>query len=306
MPLHPQLVPLAEGMSGPDAVKMSDMTPDEARASYLALAGLFGPGENVGAVADRTVPGPEGEIPVRVYTPSDVDGPAPVVVFYHGGGWVIGDLDSHDRECRAICNRARCIVVSVHYRLAPEAPFPAAFDDAVAALDWVGANAAAVGGDPARIAVAGDSAGGNLAAAVSLMARDLGGPAVGFQLLIYPIVDCDFDRPSYTENADGYMLTRDVMMWFWDQYVPDTARRSDPYVNVLATEDLRGLPPTHVITAEYDPLRDEGEAYAARLEAAGVPVTHTRYDGMIHGFLSFADFVDVGKQALTEAAAALQ
>jgi len=293
-------------MSGPDAVKMSDMTPDEARASYLALAGLFGPGENVGAVADRTVPGPEGEIPVRVYTPSDVDGPAPVVVFYHGGGWVIGDLDSHDRECRAICNRARCIVVSVHYRLAPEAPFPAAFDDAVAALDWVGANAAAVGGDPARIAVAGDSAGGNLSAAVAVHARDHGGPKLCFQLLIYPAVDLaggEAAHPSLLENREGPFLTLETMRWFQAQFVgpaPSASTLENPQLSPLLAESHENLPPAHIVTAELDPLRDEGRAYAKVLEAAGVPVSFHEYDGMAHIFFQLSPISDDAKALLDE------
>lgn len=303
MPLNPQLVPLAEGMQGPDAVDMSDMTPDEARAAYLALAGLFGPGEDVGEVADRTLPGPAGEIPVRVYTPADAPGPLPVVVFYHGGGWVIGDLDSHDRECRAICNRARCVVVSVHYRRAPEAPFPAAFDDAVAALDWVGAHAAEVGGDPARIAVAGDSAGGNLSAAVAIHARDNDGPKLCFQLLVYPAVDAaggPAAHPSLEENRDGPFLTLDTMNWFFTQYVPDGTDERDPRLSPLHAASHEGLPPAHVVTAELDPLRDEGRAYAKQLEAAGVSTSFHEYDGMAHIFFQLSPISDDAQALLDE------
>ena len=301
MPLDPQIRLVLDNL--PDNLfDVHTTTPQELRKLYAEQTTIpIFPKEPVARVEERSIPGPAGEISVRIYAP-ERSAERPPLVFFHGGGWVIGNLDTHDGKVRKLANATERSVVSVDYRLAPEAPFPAAAEDCFAALRWVDGNRGIVGAGVGAPAVAGDSAGGNLAAAVSLMARDRGGPALGFQLLIYPIVDCDFDRPSYTENADGYMLTRDVMMWFWDQYVPDAAGRSDPYVNVLASEDLSGLPPTHVITAEYDPLRDEGEAYAARLEAAGVPVTHTRYDGMIHGFLSFADFVDKAKQALAEAA----
>jgi acetyl esterase len=318
MPLHPQLVPLAEGMAGPDAVKMSDMTPDEARASYLALSALFGPGEAVGSVEDRVVPGPAGEIPVRVYTPAELSGPAPVVVFYHGGGWVIGDLESHDRECRAICNRARAIVVSVHYRRAPEAPFPAAFEDSVAALDWVGAHAGELGGDPTRIAVAGDSAGGNLSAAVALHARDHGGPKLCFQLLVYPAVDAAGDEqtyPSLVENEAGPFLTTETMTWFQSHYVaggdvealsklPGETLR-DPRMSPLHAASHEGLPPTHVVTAELDPLRDQGRAYAEVLESAGVPVTLHEYDGMAHIFFQLSPICDDAKALIDECGALL-
>ena len=300
MPLHPQLAPLAEGMQGPEAVKMSDMTPDEARASYIALANLFGPGEEVGSVEDRTVPGPAGAVPVRVYSPAAGEGPLPVVVFYHGGGWVIGDLDSHDRECRAICNRANAIVASVHYRRAPEAPFPAAFEDAVAALEWIGANAAELGGDPARIAVAGDSAGGNLSAAVAIHARDNAGPRLCYQLLVYPAVDFASDYASEEENVDGPFLTVETMDWFKAQYLPAGVDASDPRLSPLRAASHEGLPPTLVVTAELDPLRDQGRAYAKALEAAGVPVTLHEYDGMAHLFFQLSAISDDAKALLDE------
>ncbi len=304
MPLHPQLVPLAEGMQGPDAVQMSDMTPDEARASYLALAQLFPGTEEVGSVSDRSVPGPAGEIPVRVYTPSGASGALPVVVFYHGGGFVIGDLDSHDRECRAICNKANCIVVAVHYRLAPEAPFPAAFEDAYAALEWVGENAAHLGGDPMRIAVAGDSAGGNLSAAVAIHARDHGGPKLCFQLLVYPAVDASGDAttyPSLEENREGPFLTLDTMQWFMGNYMkskPDPT--TDARLSPIKAKSHADLPPALVVTAEFDPLRDEGRAYAKKLEAAGVAVQFHEYDGMAHIFFQLSPISDDGKALLDE------
>jgi acetyl esterase len=309
MPLHPQLVPLAEAMHGPEAKKMSEMTIDEARAGYLALPAMFGPGEDVGAVVDRSVPGPNGDIPLRIYTPDGVDGPLPVTVFYHGGGWTIGDLDSHDRECRAICNRARCVVVSVHYRRAPEARFPAAFEEAVAALDWVGAHAGELGGDPARIAVAGDSAGGNLAAAVAVHARDHGGPALCFQLLVYPAVDLAGGTAVYAsarENAAGPFLTLETMQWFETQYIgqpADGAPREtveDPRLSPLHAADHAGLPPALVVTAELDPLRDQGRAYAKTLEAAAVPVTLHEYPGMAHLFFQLSPICDDAKALLDE------
>jgi acetyl esterase len=250
----------------------------------------------VAAVAELALPGGEGPIPVRVYTPAEAAAPTPAVVYFHGGGWVIGSLDTHDGLCRALANRARAVVVSVDYRLAPESPFPAAPEDCYAAVGWVAAHGHEIGVDGGRIAVAGDSAGGNLAAVVSLMARDRGGPQLRHQALIYPVTDHDFERPSYRQNADGYLLTRAGMQWFWDHYAP-TSRRSDAYVSPLRAEKLVGLPPATLVTAEFDPLRDEGEAYAARLSEAGVPVESVRYDGMIHGFVQLFPVFDAGRRA---------
>jgi acetyl esterase len=227
-------------------------------------------------------------------------------VFYHGGGWVIGDLEVADRPCRSLCAGAGCVVVSVDYRLAPEHRFPAAADDAYAAAQWVSAHAADLGADPARLAVGGDSAGGNLTAVVALMARDQGGPPIAFQLLIYPVAGCDLDTVSYRDNAEGYLLTRAAMEWFWGHYIPDEAARRHPYASPLSAENLAGLPPAFVVTAEYDPLRDEGEAYAERLRRAGVPVTLKRYAGMIHGFFQLAGVLDQGRQVLTDASSALR
>lgn len=260
---------------------------------------------SVMTVSDVSCPGPAGPIPLRVYTPPGPR-PHPVLVYFHGGGWVTGDLDSSDTRCRILADWARCLVVSVDYRLAPEHPFPAAADDSFAATTWVAEHAAELGADPRRIAVGGDSAGGNLAAVVALMARDRGGPSLVFQYLVYPVVDCDLDRPSHKDNGRGYGLTREGMAWYFEQYVPDAARRTDPLVSPIRAKDLSGLPPALVITAEFDPLRDEGEAYAEALRAAGVPVTVTRYDGMVHGFVSQAREFDKGKQAVLESVAALR
>jgi acetyl esterase len=240
----------------------------------------------VRSVDDNSIPGPAGDIPIRVYRP-DVDGSVPTVVFFHGGGFVIGDLDTHDDHARLICHEVEAVVVSVDYRLAPEHPFPAGFEDCRAATRWVADHISELGGDAQRIAVAGDSAGGNLSAAVALTATRDGGPQLAAQLLIYPGVDFRDDdtlHPSRTENGEGYFLTLEDMKWFHSQYLHDEAHMSDPRASVLLAQDLSGLPPAVVGTGEYDPLRDEGEAYAKALEASGVKVVLRRYDGLIHGF----------------------
>jgi len=254
----------------------------------------------VAAVEDMVIPGPAGELPVRVYTPED-QGPFPVVVFFHGGGWVLGNLDTHDPMCRALCSGAGCVVVSVDYRLAPEHRFPAASDDALAATRWVAAHATEIGGDPARIAVAGDSAGGNLAAVTALRIRDDGGPAPRGQLLIYPGLGYPSPpTPSYIENGEGYGMTRESAVWFWDQYLGDASRAANPLASPLLAPNLRGLPPALIITAEYDVLRDEGERYAERLRAAGVPVRLSCYDGVHHRFAELIGILDQAWQARDE------
>jgi acetyl esterase len=230
-----------------------------------------------------------------------------VLVYFHGGGWVLGDLESHDRVCRALANQAGCVVVSIDYRLAPEHVFPAGAEDCYAATKWVSENAASVNGDATRLAVGGDSAGGNLAAVVSMMARDRGGPAINFQLLLYPVTDCALDTPSQKEfAADGYVLSRADMEWFWKNYADTAAEKNNPYACPLRAKDLKSLPPALVLTASHDPLRDEGERFAGRLIAAGVPVVCTRYEGVTHGFVSFADALDKGKEGQRQAADALK
>jgi acetyl esterase len=247
----------------------------------------------VARVEDRVI---AGEVPVRVYWPDASRGtPAPAVVYCHGGGWVLCDLETHDIPCRNLANATGAVVVSVDYRLAPEHRFPAAVDDAYAALQWVHDHAGDLGVNPDRLAIAGDSAGGNLTAALALAARDQGGPPLRFQLLIYPVLDHDFGRPSMIENADGYFLTATHMRWYWDQYVPDVAVRDDPLASPLRATDVRGLPPAYVVTAECDPLRDEGHAYADRLRAAGVPVTYRCAPGMFHGFFGMGDVLATAK-----------
>jgi len=305
MPLDPQAKFLLDQLTAQGGLGVEDMTPVEARKAFEAMRMPF-PGEPVAGIENRSIAGPAGALPVRIYTPQAAGVPAPAVVYFHGGGWVIGSLETHDNLCRAIANRARAVVVSVDYRLAPEHRFPAAAEDCYAAAHWVAGHGAEIGVDGERIAVAGDSAGGNLAAVVALMARNLGGPALRQQTLIYPVTDADFDTRSYRDNAEGYMLTRDAMRWFWDHYVPDTERRSDAYASPLRAEKFGELPRALVLTAEYDPLRDEGEAYGARLRDAGVSTEMSRYDGQIHGFASMLDMLDAGKRAVDQIGAALR
>jgi acetyl esterase len=305
MPLDPQAKQLLDQMASMGTPPLQAMSVPEARAFMDSLAALGGDVEAVAHVDDRTVPGPAGDIPGRLYRPGS-DGPLPLLVYFHGGGWVIGGLESYDRLCRSLANAAGCAILAVDYRLAPEHKFPAAVDDCYAATSWAVAQAAALGADGTRAAIGGDSAGGTLTAVVAQLARDRSGPGLRFQLLIYPATDVAYDTPSYRENATGYFLELDAMRWFYDHYLRNDADRADPRASPLRAADLHGLPPALVITAEFDPLRDEGEAYAARLREAGVPVTLTRYDGMIHGFFGLAPLLDQGKQAVAEAAAALR
>ncbi|MFC2156522.1 alpha/beta hydrolase [Acidobacteriota bacterium] len=230
------------------------------------------------------IPGPGGEIPIRIYRPSDEDN-LPVLMWFHGGGWVFGNLDGAETNCRKFANEAHCVVVSVDYRLAPDTPFPGAIDDCYTATAWVAESAMELNIDSARIAVGGDSAGGNLAACVAYRSRD-NGPNLVFQLLLYPTLDADFTRSSYIENGEDYLLTREWMEWYWDCYVPNKADRKNPFVSPIHASDLSGLPAAHIVTAEFDPLRDEGEAYGKALKSAGIKVGIHRYNGMIHAFFN--------------------
>jgi len=307
MPLHPQAQALLEQMSAAGGPPMHTLPVEVVRQAITETRVLDGTPEAVAQVEDREIPGPDGNsIPVRIYTPTG-NGPFPVLLYFHGGGWVICNLDTHDVPCRSLTNAAGCVVVSVDYRLAPEAKFPAAAEDCYAATAWVAANAASLNLDPARIAVGGDSAGGNLAAVVSLMAKERGGPPLVYQLLVYPVTDhYKAGKPSYQENAEGYFLTKDLMAWFWEHYLKSEDEAKHPYAAPLQASDLSGLPPALVITAEFDPLRDEGEAYAARLKEAGVSVTLTRYAGMIHGSMTMAGALDQGKEVIAQSAEALR
>ncbi len=304
MPLDPQARSLLEQLEALGAPPLSQQTPEEARAGFAVLAAVAGKPADPVPTEDRSVPGPAGDIPVRIYRPEG-DHPLPVVVYFHGGGWVIGDIASHDTICQRLATGVPALVVSVDYRLAPEHPFPAAVDDCDAATGWVSARAAEFGGDPGRLAVAGDSAGGNLAAVVAIHARDADGPPIAFQLLIYPGTDMTCSLPSHTENGKGYLLDSDTIGWFRGNYLAEADPRH-PDASPLFADDLSGLPPALVVTAEFDPLRDEGEAFAERLRQAGVVVTTSRYDGMIHGFYGLDSVFDAAKRATLETVVALR
>lgn len=302
MPLDPQLEPILKQRSIP----LYQLPVAEARAQILvAMVDPTSTPLPVAQVEDRTIPGPAGPLPVRIFTPTG-QGPFPVLVFFHGSGFVVCNLDTHDGLCRALTAGAGCLTVSVDYRLAPEHPFPAAVDDCYAATDWVHRHATELGGDRTRLAVGGDSAGGNLAAVVTLLARERGGPPLVHQLLLYPVTDRPGGTASYSENAEGYGLSKADMFWFWGQYLPDQEHTNDPRAVPLRAPDLAGLPPALVITAEYDVLRDEGESYASRLNEAGVPTTLVRYDGMIHGFLDMTAQVERARAAMQETTTSLR
>ncbi|MGH7139542.1 MAG: alpha/beta hydrolase [Pirellulales bacterium] len=305
MPLDPIARRLLELAASAGGRPTHLQTPDEARAAMLAQTASLGASEPVAKIEDRAITCGDCSLPIRIYTPEG-QGPFLGLVYFHGGGWVIGSIATHDGLCRSIANAAGCVVVSVDYRLAPEHPFPAATEDAYAATQWIVANAEAWKIDRFRIAVGGDSAGGNLAAVTALMARDRGGPQLALQILLYPIADSDLDTSSYRDFAEGHLLTRDAMAWFFKHYVPAGVVADQPYISPLRSRSLQGLPPALVITAECDPLCDEGNAYARRLESAGVPVKSSCYPGMIHGFIRRHKLLPAGRQALGEIAAALR
>lgn len=305
--LDPQAAALLEAAEASGRPPLESLDPEAARAQFkeLTLAVAIAPAP-VGKVIDRTVPGPAAPLPVRVYQPESAGGPWPVLVYFHGGGFVLGDLETHDSVCRWVCRKAAVVVVSVDYRLAPEHPFPAALDDSLAAIRWVAGNGAEIGADGARLAVGGDSAGANLSTVAAGILRDEGGPAIRYQLLVYPVTDMAMDTPSHKQLADGYRLTRSLIDWFYSHYLPPGTDSADPRLSPAKADTLAGLPPALVVTAGFDPLRDEGKAYADAMRAAGVAVDYRCYDGMIHGFLHMGGRLDGGRALLDEAAGALK
>ena len=303
MPLGQQEQAFIDQLAAAGGRGFHEMEVAEARQAILQLFQVENP-EPVAKVEDRTIPTPNGDLPIRLYTPEG-DGPLPVLVFFHGGGWVVGNLESHDATCRTLANAAGCITLAVDYRLAPEHKFPAAPEDCYEATKWAVLNAAALGGDPQRVAVGGDSAGGNLAAAVALMSGDRGAPSLAYQLLLYPVTNHSFDTESCQQNGEDYLLTKDSMVWFWDHYLENDEAGNAPYASPLQAKYVNSPPPGLVITAEFDPLRDEGEAYGKRLQDAGADIKISRYDGTIHGFFSFFH-LDAQKKALAEVAEELK
>ena len=301
MPLDPLIKALNDQVA---ASPQPERTVQGMREAYDGVVAMSGEPVEVATVEDRTIPGPGGAIPVRIYRPS-VDQLLPVCLYFHGGGWVIGSLNSHDPICRQLSAWGNVTVVSVDYRLAPEHPFPAAIEDAWSATQWIAANGAELGVDSSRLAVAGDSAGGNLSTVTTLRAREAGEPKIAFQLLIYPAVSHE-ELPSRTHpDTQTLFLNVDLMRWFWENYASDGVDPSSPDVSPMHASDLSGLPPAFVITAECDPLRDEGEAYAKKLIEAGVSVDYRHIDAMPHAFFHMGGVLPAAKAAIAEAAEAL-
>ena len=296
MPLAPEYQAMLAQLAEQPGPAITELSATEAREVYRMMRPVD-ESIAVGSVTNRTAPGPAGDIALRIYAPAGA-GPFPVFVNFHGGGWVIGDLDTADAACRGLCNAASCVVVSVDYRLAPEHAFPAAVDDAYAATCWAAEHQAELNGN-GRLAVGGESAGGNLAAICCLKARDESGPDIDFQLLLYPVVDADMTRGSYIENGEGYVLETGTMHWFWDHYCPE-AERANPHASPLRAASHANLPPALVVTAEFDPLRDEGELYAEALRGAGGVAEARRYDGLVHDFFATAQLFDASRGPFDE------
>lgn len=306
MPLHPQVVESMKKLEALGLPALTEITPQQARInSTISREAIPVEKEPVGSIEDRMIPGPAGDIPIRIYRPAGISNP-PLIMLYHGGGWVVGDLESEDATCRGLCRRVGAVVISVDYRLAPETRYPGAVEDCYAATEWAVKNATELGIDASRIATSGTSAGGNLSGAIAQMARDKGGPSITHQVLFCPVIDADFDRKSYIANATGYGLTREGMMWFWDQYTGTGNARFEPYASLIRANSLSGLPPATIIAAEYDPLVDEAVAYADALKAAGVSTTCTVYEGMTHGFNGRIGVFDAARDAIEEAAAGIR
>jgi acetyl esterase len=305
MALHPQAKAFLDNLAAGGAPPIEQLPLADARAVRSEMIEAGGPEQPVAEVRNRSVPGPDGPIRIRVYRPVRNE-TLPALIFFHGGGFVICNLDTHDRQCRALANASGCAVISVDYRLAPENKYPAAVNDAYAATQFIAEHPAEFGIDPNRIAVGGDSAGGNLATVVALLSRERGGPRLKFQLLIYPVVDFYDQSPSMQQYSQGYFLTREGMDWFTNSYLPSREAGLEPSASPMNATDLSALPPAMVITAECDPLRDQGEEYARKLQGAGVPVELKRYEGMIHPFFQFGGILDTARVAMNDAASALR
>lgn len=282
--LHPEIKELVAQMERVPTPPLPSLSPEAARAVVDAKVPEQDDPEPVGDVMELSIPGPAGDVPIRVYVPEG-DGPHPALIYLHGGGWVVGDINMFDPTCRALANAADRMVISVEYRLAPEHPFPAPLKDAYAVAEWVAENAAAMTIDTDHVAIAGDSSGGQLAASVAQLARDRNGPEFDRQLLIYPATDYAFDTNSYKENGESGLLSRTDMEWFWDHYLQDEIDGRNPYASPLRATDFSELPPATVVTCGFDPLHDEGETYAEKLRAAGVDVVHLQYDDCVHGVI---------------------
>ena len=307
MAVDPQMQGVLDRIAKAALPAFYTVSADEARRLYRESRAAFSPAvPEVAEARDLALSGPGGPIPLRLYRGLGTEAGAllPVLVFFHGGGWTIGDLDTHDIVCRTLANKARCAVVAVDYRMGPEHKFPAAVDDCIAATRWVAAQSAAIGVDVSRIAVGGDSAGGNLAAVTAIALRDAGGPPLVFQALVYPATDQRMDSDSHARLAEGYLLTRNNMLWFRGNYL-EPGQYDDWRASPLRAADLARLPPAHIITAGYDPLLDEGRAFSDRLVAAGVPVLYECFEGMTHGFLTLGGVVAGANHALYRLAQSL-
>jgi acetyl esterase len=304
--LDPEIRAVLEAMASQGGPPLETLPVSEARKAGEGLKMLAGEPEQVARVEEQKIRGRAGSIPIRIYSPEG-NGPFPGVVYFHGGGWVIGDLDTHDNICRAIARRAGAVVVSVDYRLAPEHKFPVPLEDCYDATKWVATNAAKLGIDPSRIAVAGDSAGANMATVIAKKLHDEKGPTLALQILVYPVTKLNsYDTPSHKEFAEDHFLTNSAMRWFAENYLARPEDALNPDASPALISDLRELPPALVITAECDPLRDEGEAYAKRMEEAGVPVTCTRYAGMIHPFFGMLGVSAGARKAMDQVATAIK
>lgn len=305
--LHPKIKDFIDEMAKVPGKPQWESTPVEVRANANARwrSEFLGSADPVAKTEYRFISGPTADLPIKIYTPEGI-GPFRALVFFHGGGWVAGNIELNAVQHQQIAHESRSVVIAVNYQKAPEHKFPIPFDDCYATLEWVHKNFHELNIDPDQIGVGGDSAGGNIAAAVVMKARDTRGPKVAFQVLIYPALDYRFDTPSMIDNATGYMLTTQAMKWYWDQYLSNESDLTNPYFRPLLADDFSNLPPTLVLTAELDPLRDEGELFATRLKDAGVASQLKRYDGLVHGFVLMQGFLPEAREAIHEIARFLQ